>query len=143
MYYYLDAHPDVFMSRRKEPRYFGSDLNIREGWRVTDEHEYLALFEDGKGLKYRGEASVFYLYSKRAPEEIRRYNPQSRIIIMLRNPVDTIVSLHRHYFASCNEDIRDLEQALAAEPERRAGLVGDQRSARPRPTAFSRDSLQD
>lgn len=121
MYYCLDAHPEIFMSRRKEPRYFGSDLNIREGWRVTDETEYLALFKDGKDCAYRGEASVFYLYSKLAPEEIRRYNPMSRIIIMLRNPVDTIVSLHRHYFATCNEDIRDLEQALAAEIDRRAG----------------------
>ena len=121
MYYYLDAHPDIFMSRRKEPRYFGSDLNIREGWRVTDEAEYLSLFRNGKDHRYRGEASVFYLYSKQAPAEIKRYSPLSKIIIMLRNPVDALVSMHRHYYASCNEDIRDVEQALAAEPDRRSG----------------------
>lgn len=121
MYYYLAAHPDVFMSARKEPRFFGADLELRDGFCIRDEREYLELFRGGEDSRYRGEASVFYLYSQSAASEIRHYDPEAKIILQLRNPIDMIVSWHHHSVATGNEDLRDLAAALDAEADRREG----------------------
>ena len=43
MYDYLAQHPDIYMSERKEPRFFGSDLDLREGWRFEDEDQRVSL----------------------------------------------------------------------------------------------------
>ena len=123
MYYYLAQHPDVYMSARKEPRYFGADLQLREGWRITDEQEYLALFADGADCKYRGEATVYYLYSENAAQEIAEYSPGAKIIIMLREPVGMMLSSHNHFVASCNENIEDFHEAFDAQDDRQRGLL--------------------
>lgn len=117
--YYLRQHPGVFIPGRKEPHYFGKDLN---GWRpFSGVEEYLALFEDAGG-RLCGEASTWYLYSHSAAEEIHDHNPQARIIVMVRDPVDVIASLHNQLLHDgYHEDLEDLAAALAAEPDRRAG----------------------
>jgi hypothetical protein len=119
MYDYLRQHPDVFMPLRKEPVYFGSDLQKRKPY--LDEAGYRELFEPGAGCARRGEATVWYLYSQTAAREIHDFVPEARIIIMLRNPVDMIHSLHSHQLFTANEDIADFEAALAAEPDRAQG----------------------
>jgi hypothetical protein len=115
----LRDHPRIFMPWRKEPHFFGRDLRLRRE-RLT-EKEYLALFRDAEPDQLVGEASVWYLASKTAAEEIKAFSPAARIIIMLRNPVDMIRSLHQQMIFSANEDIRDLRQAVEAEPDRRLG----------------------
>ena len=121
MYFYLAQHPEIYMSERKEPRYFGSDIELRDGWRIADEGEYLDLFKAGSDATYRGEATVFYLYSEKAAEEIRAYSPDAKIIIMLREPVGMMLSSHNHFVASCNEDIEDFSQAYQAQTSRQQG----------------------
>jgi hypothetical protein len=119
MYEYLRRHPQVFMPEHKEPMYFGSDLaSLHEP--LTDA-DYLRLFDGAEPGQRVGEASTWYLYSSRAAEEIRAFAPDSRIIIMLRNPVDVMYSLHTTLVFYGGEDILDFESALEAEPERRAG----------------------
>ncbi len=119
MYEQLRQHPEIFMPHRKEPHFFGSDLTRRAS--ALDEPGYRRLFAAGRGAKRRGEASVWYLYSERAPHEIYDYVPEARIIIMLRNPVDMIHSLYTHWLFTGNENLDDFEAALAAEPERACG----------------------
>lgn len=121
MFEYLAQHPDVFMSDVKEPYFFGSDLEIASYWRVENEAAYLALFADAGEAARIGEGSVWYLYSELAAQEIKSFNPDARIIIMLRNPVDMIYSLHGQFLRSHNESIFDLKEALAAEEDRRRG----------------------
>ena len=119
MYEYLRAHPDIFMPLLKEPYFFGDDL-IYQVPRLS-EADYLDLFSMAHGPKRRGEASVTYLYSKKAAEEIADFDPEARIIIMLRNPVEMIYSLHSQVFFTGSEDIEQFEVALAAEPDRKRG----------------------
>lgn len=119
MHHYLRQHPEIFMPERKEPHYFGTDLTAP--YFIRDEAKYLALFETSKPAKRAGEASVFYLYSKLAASEIKRFNPAAGIIAMLRNPVDMMYSYHSQRLFSGIEDIEDFEAALAAEPERKEG----------------------
>jgi hypothetical protein len=121
---YLKQHPEIFMSEPKEPHFFGTDLESLWGnrfERYRDIDTYLALFVQARDEKRIGEASPWYLYSKRAADEIKKFNPSSRIIIMLRNPVDMVYSLHGQQLYNGNEDIVDFEAALDAEPDRRNG----------------------
>lgn len=119
MYEYLRHHRQVFMPYRKEPVYFGSDLAKRPP--VLDKVGYLALFDQANDATAIGEATVWYLYSQSAAAEIKAFAPEARIIIMLRNPIDMIHSLHRHWLWSASEDLPDFSEAIAAEPDRAAG----------------------
>jgi len=119
LYEYLRRHPEVFMSERKEPCFLASDFESPEY--PESEEEYLALFAGADREKWVGEATTTYLLSQRAAAEIKRFSPEAKIIIMLRRPSDLIHSLHSQRLLEGSEDIADLEEALAAEPDRRAG----------------------
>lgn len=86
---YLDAHPDVFMSKVKEPSYFTTDRHEA----AKTEAQYLSLFE-GRSERWRGEASVRYFYDELAPERIQAASAEARILIILRNPVDRAYSAY-------------------------------------------------
>ena len=112
----------MFMSEPKEPHHFGSDLDIRLR-PFADQRKYLELFHRAGDGQRAGEASVMYLYSKTAPREIQELSPSARIIVMLRDPVEMVSSLHAHNLMAGYEDLLDLEQALASEEERRQGRM--------------------
>ncbi len=120
---YLNEHPDIFVAD-KELNYFSFDLDFctmkGEKWRITPE-AYRAWFSGQRDIRYRGDHSVFYLYSKRAATEINDFAPESRIIIMLRNPVDQMHSQHSEMLYQGVEDIGDFGQALDAEADRMQG----------------------
>lgn len=116
----LTQHPEIFVqTSRKELDFFGSDLPFTS--RRLSQAEYLAFFT-GATQKRAGESSPWYLYSTRAAAEIKAFSPSARIIIMLRNPVDMMYSLHSRRLYNGNEDIEDFTAALAAEEDRRQGL---------------------
>ena len=117
---YLAEHPEIFIPDIKEVHFFGRDLNITKG-ALRDEGAYLRLFSGATTEKRLGEASVWYLYSKTAAQEIYDFNPDARIVVMLRNPADMLYSQHSQFLYNGNEDIEDFREALAAEPERKAG----------------------
>jgi len=117
---YLGQHPDIFMPEMKEAHFFGADLDAPVFFR--DEKKYLALFTKAQNERRVGEASVYYLYSKRAATEIKAFAPDASIIAMLRNPVEMIYSLHSQRLYNGNEDIEDFEAALDAEEDRKRGL---------------------
>jgi len=121
MHDYLAQHPDSYMSAVKEPRFLSTDIKDRFHARVTDERRYFDLFLAGEGHRYRGESSVWYLYSDVACERIAELADDPRIIVMIRNPVDFIESIHGQFCYSLNETERDIEKALALEPARAAG----------------------
>ncbi len=116
LYEYLAPHPNIFMSPQKEPHFFGSDM--QSTWFVRNRQEYFNLFSQRQNERYAGEASAMYLYSQRAAREIHDFNPNSRIIIMLRSPVEMMQSLYFHSLRMLNEDLPTFEAALDAEAER-------------------------
>src|SRR5215208_1272534 len=86
---YLQEHPQIYMSRTKEPGYFAPDV---EGSRSDllfkhpdAEPEYLALFANATNQKWVGESSTTYLMSRRAPSLIDDFAPDARLIAMVRN----------------------------------------------------------
>ncbi|MDD5254379.1 MAG: sulfotransferase [Candidatus Nanoarchaeia archaeon] len=129
LYSFLKEHPDVFMCYPKEPGYFHSDFNKE----IADFHKgkqrnkfenyeaYLELFRDWDKEKYGGDATVHYLYSKVAAEEIYNFNPDARVVIVLREPVDFLHSLHSQFFFMGYEDEEDFEKAINLEEDRKNG----------------------
>ena len=119
LYHYLKQHPDIYFPNFKEPHFFGSDLIRRNGAYNLSLDEYQDLFKTDK--KIIGEASTFYIFSKDAPEEIYNFNPKAKIIIMLRDLVDLVHSLHSQFVFSGDEVIEDFTQALELEDSRLSG----------------------
>ena len=115
---FLGQHPDIFMPYVKEPHYFGSDLTTRRGFPTLE--SYLTLFRDGQG-KLCMEGSTWYLYSRCAAQELFEFDPDAKIIIMIRNPTELVRSWHAHALLAGVQDQTRLEDALALEDERRQG----------------------
>jgi len=107
------------MSVPKEPHYFSSDIH---NGRVQDFDEYLHCFRiNSKQAKIAGEASTLYMFSSVAIPEILKFNPTSKFIIMLRNPVEFVYS---YYFVALNifgETTTDFEAAWRLGFEREKG----------------------
>lgn len=119
---YLATHPRVFLSTPKEPHYYATDL---PGFRdVTQRSEYEQLFSNATAQQTRvGEASVFYLFSQQAARLVQADVPDARIIVMLRNPVDLVESLHAHLLFTRNENQPQLKDAWRLRSHRREGLA--------------------
>ena len=97
MYAYLRSHPQIFMPETaKEPHYFAPEESLWYGKRIDDLETYLALFTGARDAVRIGEASTHYLASPSAANSIYAFNPQARILIMLRSPVDLLYSLYYH-----------------------------------------------
>jgi len=84
---------------------------------------YLALFAEAKTDTHKaiGEGSTSYLFSRVAVPKVLEYNSEAKFIVMLRNPVDLVQSLHAEQLYWGFEDVRDFETAWKLEPARRRG----------------------
>lgn len=127
----LRTHPEVFVTDPKEPQFFafhgapvdfqapGDEATINRV-AVTDDAAYLALF-DGTTRPCRGDGSVSTLYRHdRAIPKILEMNPQMRIAIILREPVDRAYSAYQYMRARGFEPKETFLPAFETEAERRA-----------------------
>lgn len=87
----LGAHPNIFVAQGddKDLRFFSCFYDFGYLW-------YESYFSDADSCSVRGEMSTSYFYSSEAPERVRRYNPNMKLILSLRNPVDRLLSHHKH-----------------------------------------------
>jgi len=148
----LSAHPEIFVPEVKEPHHFSTDLfqhadplirwtrhgfaNIR---RMGGRANYLNLFAAAPpSARYRVDASTSYLYSAAAARNIARFQPDAKIIILLRDPVMRAWSEYKMNLA-IGIEASTFREALAAEQKLlmrgkqnpyqryiRAGLYGPQ-----------------
>lgn len=108
---YLDEHPDVFISKVKEPNFFSSKQLLEDHLYYKDKlitsfSQYKKLFEGSESFAQRGEASVSYLVYPGVAENIKKMCPDARIVIILRNPVDRAYS---HYLMDKKHRLVDIE----------------------------------
>ena len=96
LYSYLYQFDDIYMSMVKEPNYFAVATVPDNSYLqpIRDTTRYLRLFAKGAHCKYRGEASPTYLLDGCAPGLIKELSPNARIIISIRDPVDTAYSFY-------------------------------------------------
>lgn len=117
---YLGDHPAIFMSDPKEPHYFALDFPAHRC--IRSEAAYEALFDNAtNSQRIIGEASVLYLYSREAIPAIRAFNPEAKLVAMLRNPVEVVHAMHAQAIHSTDEDVHDFTAAWNLQNERRVG----------------------
>ncbi|MGL5942408.1 MAG: sulfotransferase family protein [Waterburya sp.] len=94
LYEYLNRHPQIFLSRIKEPQFFAVDSQYERGieW-------YSSLFKDASPEQICGEATTDYtklpLYPK-TPERIAHHLPNVKMIYIMRHPVERVYSHYKH-----------------------------------------------
>ena len=94
LFSYLQTHPQICMSDFKEPNYFSDDLypQLR---RCTTEESYFANFSGlGEHHTVIGEATVYYVYSKTAIPNIKKFNADAKLIAMFCDPAEALYSVH-------------------------------------------------
>ncbi len=96
LYEFLKRTKGVFMPSSKEPHYFSVtiDPSLINRKPIRDKKKYLQLFKKVNNEKAVGEASTSYLWDTEAPKLIYKKNPNSKIIIMLRDPVKRAFSYY-------------------------------------------------
>ena len=117
IYYYLDRHPQVLLSHKKEIDFYWRNYKQGIEWylahfpSITDRPDFLT-----------GEATPNYLRFPHVARRIKQTFPQTKIIILLRNPADRAISWHYHKFNTGLTN-KDLTTAIAIEMERLATIT--------------------
>jgi hypothetical protein len=115
---WLAGHPSIYMSPIKEPNFFNTD----DRQLVATLDAYEELFREAREDHVAiGEASVWYLSSSDAVQNILGYNPEARFIVQLRNPIEMAPALHSEMVLSGHESVRDFRAAWDLQEERRQG----------------------
>ena len=129
LYEYLKQHPQIWMSPVKETNFFaleGETLDFHgpgdQDWissfSITKIEEYLNLFQGAENAVAIGEASPLYLYSPKAPKRIRQYIPNTKLIAILRNPVERAYSQFLMFVRDGREPLGDFAEAIEQEENR-------------------------
>ena len=93
LHHYLGLHPEISMSKVKDPRYFVRPASITDLDVITDRDRYLSLFEPG--ARVRGDTSTLYSVFPRiggVPAGIASETIDARFIYLVRDPLERIVS---------------------------------------------------
>lgn len=117
LHYYLDQHPDIFMTHLKEtnlflddtdevgeyhrlePRFYGSS-NREKRHGLSDDQIRRRMLQGYRGEPIIGDTSPYYTAAPVAglevPTRVKAVSPDARIVYILRNPLDRIVSNYHH-----------------------------------------------
>ncbi len=109
LFHYLNEHPEIEMSRVQEVNYFSRHY-YRSKW------YYRSFFPlKSKGMK-SGESGIHYIFDPRCAARIKKDLPNTKIILLLRNPIDRAQSHYNqiHTIDTAN----DFEEAIKLESER-------------------------
>ena len=91
IYYYLSRHPQILLSHTKEIDFYWTNYRRGIDWylahfpTITDRPDFIT-----------GEATPNYLRFPQVAQRIKDTFPQTKIILLLRNPVDRAISWHYH-----------------------------------------------
>jgi Sulfotransferase domain len=144
LHYFLKKHPQIALPDRQEMHFFDDEEIFSQqpvGYELLHRH-----FPVRAGLALinrrlsAGEVTPSYLYWKPAMERIHAYNPQIKLVILLRNPVDRAFAhwnMQRFkgrepldFLAALKEEPRRIAQPLSIESRRFAyadrGFYSDQ-----------------
>ena len=117
IYYYLGCHPQILLSHKKELDFYWQNYHRGTDWylahfpTITDRADFLT-----------GEATPNYLRFPQVARRIKDTFPKTKIIILLRNPVDRAISWHYHKLYTGLTNV-DLKTAIYTEIEKLATVT--------------------
>ena len=119
LYKYLEQHPQLLSSVRKETEYFTFWYDRGERWyraHFPTKARMTAARRGGrKACAF--EATPYYLYHPHAPTRAATLVPEARLVAILRDPVDRAYSHWQHEVRGGRERL-SFEDAIAAERDR-------------------------
>lgn len=101
----FDKIPDIAMSKPKEPFFFEAEYELGL------EHYRKRYFSHWNGEPITGDARHRNLYLPFIAKRIAALNPNAKLVICLRNPIERAYSHWWHWYARDVEDL-DFEQAV-------------------------------
>lgn len=135
LYQYFRKNPSLFLPTLKEPHFFTiPELTLRSG-NNPDEHSpsedvvydaeaYDNLFAACRPDQLALDCSTSYLNHPASAERIYQFNPESKILAILRHPVERAFSAYSHLVREGVEDL-SFTEGLQKEPERIALGYGE------------------
>jgi len=127
-YQYLKQHHQIFMSPVKEPHFFSFEEKLlysngpgdkkRMKDAVSKMKDYISLFSGSYNFPVIGEASTTYLDSEIACKRIYEFNPNAKIIIILRHPAERAFASFLHNRRDGLEIHNNFNDALNDEEKR-------------------------
>jgi hypothetical protein len=117
----LHLHPSIFMAEVREPSYFVEPGELKAIWPEMwaegywrEERNYLQLFASAGEATIIGEVSTNYAKMPLVTgvaERLQAFNPDARLIYLLRDPVERTISHYWHMVRYHNE-YRSIETAI-------------------------------
>jgi hypothetical protein len=115
----LDDHPEIYVSKPKEPDWFRrgpkkSEFNSEEQYLNTcfsgsDDHEIII------------DANVGCIFDNEPIIRILNFCPEAKFILMIRNPIDAAYSLYSYYKSKYKEDADSFQEAWRLQRQRIKG----------------------
>lgn len=87
---YLCQHPDLCLSQQKELHYFDNETSVN--WAMPNYADYEAHFGHKTSHQICGEATPIYTFWPNSLDRIYAYNPNMKLIILLRERCDRAYS---------------------------------------------------
>lgn len=106
----LSEHPSICPGREKELNFFTANFDRGYLW-------YEGCFPDFQPRQLKGECSPTYFFNSDAADRAKAYNPDMRIIAVLRDPVARAFSNHLHEIRKRHiPEETSFDDALATNP---------------------------
>lgn len=102
LHYYMSQHPEIFVTKEKELHYFANDIledflkdnKTKRDRQILTKSRFLHHFKNVHTEKAIVNFSPNAILSPSSAKKIYEFNKEAKIVIMLRNPIDLIHSLH-------------------------------------------------
>jgi hypothetical protein len=105
---------EIFLPKQKEPRYFDRSTfyDFEDDYITKILNEYLNFYNTSEAIesKYKMDASVFNMYSQQSIDDILKLSPDAKFIIILRDPVDASLSMHRQRLTYVDKTMREVSE---------------------------------
>ena len=134
LYYYLKAHPDIFLPEQKELHYYvREELKHRnkgpgdakyETYHVNSEEEYRSHFVGAAGHARVGDSSSSFTNHPESLERVKADLGDVKVIITLRDPIKRAYSNYLHLVREGREKL-DFKEALSQEAQRKKDMYAD------------------
>ena len=91
MAHFLSQHPEIGMASAKEVHLFDAPNYSRDWTPEQIDRRYRPRFAHCSDARIWGEATPGYMFVPEIPRELKRYNPDLKLVVLLRDPVERAI----------------------------------------------------
>lgn len=131
IFHYFKKHSSVFMTEQKQLYFFAKEHNNyrRQFKDFNTEYytkyynynfeDYIRRFDFSNEYKVFGDITPDYVYSKNSEKDIHDYNPEAKVVLIIREPLAFLKSFHNQLIQSGREFEKDFLKALSYQERRK------------------------